>query len=978
MNIKLLSSLLFACFPALALADGGMGTLNFAPPIGDYSVVFLGNIFGVVDGVLHGTGSQILGNMFGVFNAAVLALGGIVIMYTLLVATLNTAHEGEVLGSQWSSIWIPMRSTLGLALLIPKASGYCMMQIFIMWVIVQGVGAADKVWNAALGYLNRGGVIVQAQQTPETTNKNSTEVAQGASAILAGQVCMLGIQKILELQRQTYLAAKSTNAPPCGGSSTPTMALFCNNPVPNFINSVNMVAVQSAASQGTTTYSVNMPNFSTSGPESSYSQLTGICGTITWNSISALDTLGSLGQMLTPSQLETASMSRAIALQQMYMDLSTVAQVIVNNNPALTASSSVNTSSNAMSNLTPSQSTFSQVAQQQFGVPYLNTGGPCSGINQNCVSWGSATQTSDGSGSAYPGAPLFSGVEFQGAIEDYSNIMLPTLNLIAQAQDQNTAIAARQFIQTAETSGWMMAGSYFFNLVQLNGLAGAGSNETDSMTGLSNSTYDQLSTVFTANYCNDQSKYYPNFCTWLTGGVSTPNETSPGQALLQSVQSMVSGASLTGGPLVGNQLIPGSSIAVSHDLKEGPLSATAYGFIWNSMLVNLPGQPGLTAPAFSMHYNPSFSNAGMKLPTINFGCSSVKTFIFVFCLGGLLGDVFYNMIIVTVYNAVLIYIMQLANLIFQSFMIVPIMTIGSYFLEALKSIQEPTNNPIVSLGNMGVAYINEASALWLTEIFTAVGALMIPVFGIFMVAFMVMAMPLVAAWMGVMASIGFLTAYYIPILPYMIFTFGSIAWLMATIEAMVAAPLVALGVSNPEGHQAFGKAESSIMILMNVFLRPSLMIIGYIAAIAMSYVSIWVLNAGFSNAIQYIGASSGTVCGSSGCHSQATFSNPINYTDWASMYSLFFSVLIYTTTYVTLVQKSFTLISDLPDKVLRWIGGQPESRGAESAEWAGEVKSAVQKSGDETGKAQLAMQAKAQQATVDKMGPKGGGNMSAE
>src|SRR3990167_10288652 len=139
MNTKLLTSLLFACFPVLALAADGLSSLNFAPPVGDYSVVFLGNIFGIVDGVLHGTCSQIMGNIFGVFNAAVLALGGIVIMYTLLVATLNTAHEGEVLGSQWSSIWIPMRSTLGLALLIPKASGYCMMQIFIMWVIVQGV-----------------------------------------------------------------------------------------------------------------------------------------------------------------------------------------------------------------------------------------------------------------------------------------------------------------------------------------------------------------------------------------------------------------------------------------------------------------------------------------------------------------------------------------------------------------------------------------------------------------------------------------------------------------------------------------------------------------------------------------------------------------------------------------------------------------------------------------------------------------------
>ncbi|STX48479.1 DotA [Legionella hackeliae] len=113
---KIVLILLGLLVPALALASDGTITnsyFNFAPPPQDYSVIFLGNIFGVVDGVLHGTGSQIMGTMFGVFNSAVLALGGVIIMYTLLVSTMNTAHEGQMLGQKWSSIWVPMRSTLG-------------------------------------------------------------------------------------------------------------------------------------------------------------------------------------------------------------------------------------------------------------------------------------------------------------------------------------------------------------------------------------------------------------------------------------------------------------------------------------------------------------------------------------------------------------------------------------------------------------------------------------------------------------------------------------------------------------------------------------------------------------------------------------------------------------------------------------------------------------------------------------------------
>jgi len=112
-------------------------------------------------------------------------------------------------------------------------------------------------------------------------------------------------------------------------------------------------------------------------------------------------------------------------------------------------------------------------------------------------------------------------------------------------------------------------------------------------------------------------------------------------------------------------------------------------------------------------------------------------------------------------------------------------------------------------------------------------------------AIMLMALPLLIAWLGVMLAIGYLTAYYIPFVPYMIFTFASIAWLMAVVEAMVAAPIVALSITHPEGEGPFGgKAEQSLMILMNVFLRPSLMIIGYISGIILSYVCVWVINAG--------------------------------------------------------------------------------------------------------------------------------------
>jgi defect-in-organelle-trafficking protein DotA len=76
------------------------------------------------------------------------------------------------------------------------------------------------------------------------------------------------------------------------------------------------------------------------------------------------------------------------------------------------------------------------------------------------------------------------------------------------------------------------------------------------------------------------------------------------------------------------------------------------------------------------------------------------------------------------------------------------------------------------------------------------------------------------------------------------------------------------------------------------------------------------------------------------------------YTGWAGTYAFFFSILIYTTTYLTIVQKAFTLITYLPDKVLRWIGGTPESLGTESAQWAEEGKSKVSEAGKSASDAQ--------------------------
>lgn len=920
---KFIVRLLLLLFPSFLFADSP-SSISLAPPSGDISVVFLADIFGVVDNVLHGTGSQIMGAMFGVFNSAVLSIGGVIIMYTLLVSTLNTAHQGEVLGKEWSSIWIPLRSALGLALLIPKASGYCVMQIFVMWIVVQGVGAADKVWDAALDYLNRGGVIIQTQQGGNILTGGNSAVANGAAYLLAAQVCMLGVEQSLQIKRQSY-----QNLSNLGQTLSPSVQDFVNTPVPDFIGSVNFVQFQQANGQSDSisSFSIPLPNF-TMPP---YSQLNGLCGTFTWNAMTAmlngqpvsLQTYISnnlANNTLSGSDISTAVMSRAIALQQMYNDLSMVAQVMVNNNPKL---STINGAGNASQNA----NNYGQFAVSQFGIPYQTSGGPCAvGLSPNCQNWGpdtSATTTT---------APLFSGTELQGAIADYDGVIMPTLNLITQLQSSTTAQSVRGFIEQAESQGWLAAGSYFFYLANISTQNSTNSLETDTSPGFPMGNSFSPSNIGMGfdgpSTCKQGTIATTTLCTWFQNDPT----------LIYSVIDMLN-YSQTGGAAVVSMSVPEQLTALSIKPVTGqPGSATTYAYITNALMIQLPGQPGLNPPSFNLQVNLNFNTDIAQMPKISFGCGSIGWPLG--CVGRMFGELFYNDIFLFIYNMLLTSMMNVMNMVFMALMVVPLELIAQTFKENIEALQQPTANPIVALAQMGINFINSANALWIQTTVLEVTTSFIPILGEFLlIPLIAMAMPLMLAWVGVMMGVGFITAYYVPFLPYMIFLFGGIAWMMAVIEAMVAAPIVALGITHPEGHQAFGKGEHAVMILMNVFLRPSMMIIGYIAAIALAYVSVWMLNSGFSQAMVFLGGTSG-------------YASPMNYTNWAGLYAMFFSVLVYATIYLTVVQKSFTLITYLPDKVLRWIGGQAESIGSESSQWAEEAKGKVSEMGKDTQQAQ--------------------------
>lgn len=151
----------------------------------DKSIFYLGQIFGPVGSALpNGTGNALISQLFSIFNIAVLTLGSIVVSYTIILSTINTAQEGEVMGKKFSSLWIPLRSAVGMAFLIPTAGGYSLLQMMMMNIVVYGIASANQIWAQVVYAFSGSGTgltgVVQMDQSA---------LQSVASSILKSAIC---------------------------------------------------------------------------------------------------------------------------------------------------------------------------------------------------------------------------------------------------------------------------------------------------------------------------------------------------------------------------------------------------------------------------------------------------------------------------------------------------------------------------------------------------------------------------------------------------------------------------------------------------------------------------------------------------------------------------------------------------------------------------------------------------------------------
>lgn len=747
----------------------------------DQSVYYLGQIFGNVGFGLAGTGPALLATMFKVLNTSLLAIAAVIITYTTIMGVIKTAQEGELMGKNWSSIWIPLRIVLGIVALFPTKVGYCAIQVVFMWFIVQGVGVADMVWTATVNYLAKGGAI----QTPAPNQAIVDNVPTIMKQVFGDAVCQAIITKF-----------SSNNADAQGHS---TMG-------------ADGVSVLFGRPGNTVTLSE--------------------CGTVRW------------GIQTGP----TLSLSEKLAIQdaqgQAIKTIVPVMEALANRYVNQILKDKYCWDTGYCSKETPQYCTYFGKYQTFY---YNRIQQKSCGVNWAASSW-SDLLSFGGSNFMTESVRLFAG---------YANNYAITYAMKNQKNVPGTNIPAdaSQTYKNAQVNGWLFAGGFYY---------------------------------FIANQNNGVSAKYQQF----VNGIAVNND-QPNCGSVCDLSYRLNNNASSGGAYPDFDITKYPNAAVAGIYCGGP-------------------------------FGPDMSDSSPCKPTENIGALGVADqAIQAMKAASSAGGGGLNLSVASSDNPVAAFFQSIAKSIFEG------------FAGAIAPQGDNAQNPIVTLQSFGHGLLAAADVVFLLVVGLAITfgvvSTNISVFGTTVNfaagmggALLALLLPVAGAILAYMVSIGALLGVYMPLVPFTLFAFGVIGWFTAVIEAMIAAPLVALGIMMPSGqHEIMGKSGETLMMILNIFLRPTLMVFGMMAGMLMSYVVIKFINAAFYNVIiNMTGGATGLIEG-------------------------FLFLMAYAGLVLTALNKCFALIHMIPDRVLVWIGGHPQGYGEEAA--AEQVKGKVSAGGEAAG-----------------------------
>jgi conjugal transfer/type IV secretion protein DotA/TraY len=975
MKLRILSWIVlsFAYTAAFASSSDVDFASIFVAPATDMSLYYLGVLFGSVSDVLVGGSNVVVGQMFYVFNTGIITFTALLIFYTLTLSVVNTAQDGNAMGQKVST-WIVLRIVTGMSLLVPSYSGYSAIQILVMWSVVQGVGFADTIWTQAL---------------------NTVEAYGGSVVIPVNQGLTSG-----DSSSDTNNQYQDQNAIASNNSATYSPIQSVSNGSVTLSSSVTASTIYLASMCAQYQYKDCQQNPPTTG-----SCVQGDYGYYSMTSGTDNQSLWCFGKLGVSG--DTSTCDGSCGYFQSYMNTSNCTQGCAyyeqafNNLVLAVAPLAIDFYNNAVSTCESDSS----------GKCDNNDDTAATLVDYSAAQNGCATNEYNTQYVCSPSQSIISGASTYYTVS------------MADRQQGSYSSAGTSWYDSASSAGWAMAGSYYRDLVG-GGQVSSVSLKTIQLPQFAfgkipNNTlvlpttlsyqyqkvyYDLVNTAVTGSstssngtktyvpmqWYSNAAYYYLNEMQGVltTNGSSGSSSETPQQAAYDQFTALM----LTQLVQLGN---PFTTLGSGYSYvfpEESYGDFTKYpGYVWNLLSDNMAALAGIQLYPDTVTSSGGLWGTGFfSVPTISNickglqGCKSSDAPDYAGCFTSAINSgCITNSSSAVPYSGILGQASASAQAVLSD-PLLSIASVGQYFLQNSMDYWTNVTSQIFNDGkDLAGAYMGVQSAVSIAAsaaAFTTSLAMTFDVGGAFgLMAGAINAMfqfffqldkAMMEAWLPfgtavalMFFTLGIMMGVYLPFVPFLLYLFGVIAWLIAVVEAMVAAPLVAMGVTHPEGHDLLGKSEQAVMLLLGVFIRPAAMVIGLLMAITLNYIMIGFFNYGFVVTVNPILASLST-----------------DATDF-QLLIVAATLIVYVYVIIEVMNMSFSMIFQVPDKVLRWIGGPVEQSGAAAA--MGQIKGGVSQSAQSAGQGASqkagqgsSVQGQAPQASTDfkgKKGPSGGG-----
>lgn len=160
--------------------------------------------------------------------------------------------------------------------------------------------------------------------------------------------------------------------------------------------------------------------------------------------------------------------------------------------------------------------------------------------------------------------------------------------------------------------------------------------------------------------------------------------------------------------------------------------------------------------------------------------------------------------------------------------------------------------------------------------------------------------PIISAIVFSIIVPAFMMAYYIPLIPFILWVGALFGWLVLIVEAVFGAPMWAVTFLSPDRDGFVGKTGQGYMLILSLTMRPVLMVLGYISALHLLTPVVRLIN-------EFYGLVYTTL--------------KTNLTATASLFFFVAALVIYVIIINKTVMQIFGLIHKVPDSLLQWIGG---------------------------------------------------------